>query len=151
MRRPRYVAKKGAAAATWAMTHAPANPTTRRSTVPSAGSSSPTKNSEHEWRWWRRLRHHGLPLLLYAWLPHGQLVLYHGLMLCHVRLLHGRLLLELHTWRKPLVDVLLLHHAWQRLLVGMLLLSLLRLLCHAGRGLLDGLLATMFLQLPRHA
>ena len=60
------------------------------------------QNSGHERKWWRRLLHHGLPLLL-----------------------HDRLLLENHAWQTLLVGLLLLflRHAWRGLLVGLLLES----------------------------
>ena len=95
--------------------------------MPSAGSRSPTQISGHERRWWERLLHDGLLLLLYGRLRllHGRLRLLHG----RLWLLHGRLLL-LHS------QLLLELRAGQRLLVGMLLLSLLRPLHLAGRGLL---------------
>ena len=114
MRGPRNVIEQGAAPAAWAMSHAPATSTRRRSTVPSAGSLSPMRSSGHERRWWRRLKHHGLLLLLHGRLRilhghHGQLLLLlrGRLLLLHgwLRLLHGRLQLELHTWQRLLVSL----------------------------------------------
>ena len=52
------------------------------------------RSSGHERRWWRRLMHRSLLLLLY-----GRLRLLHGRLL----LLHGRLQMELHTWQRLLV------------------------------------------------